>query len=94
MICSSLHFVLTKNLLHVYSCWQLEKKLSGSAFYKVIHTADIHLVDFFNSKGIEGNYVKDSASNKSASKLKAYAKKNPLLIRQSVQDKAKQRQGN
>lgn len=67
--------------------------LSASAFYKVIHTADIHVVDFFNFTGIEGNYVTDSASNKSASMLKAYAKKNPLLIRQSVQEKAKQRQG-
>ena len=67
--------------------------LSASTFYKVIHTADIHIVDFFNFTGIEGNYVNDSASNKFASTLKAYAKKNPLLIRQSVHDKAKQRQG-
>ena len=33
--------------------------LSASAFYKVIHTADIHVVDFFNFMGIEGNYVND-----------------------------------
>lgn len=66
---------------------------SVSAFYKVIHITDIHIVDFFNFTGIESNYVNDSASNKSVSMLKAYAKKNPLLIRQSVQNKAKQRQG-
>jgi len=36
--------------------------LSASAFYKVIHTADIHVVDFFNFTGIESNYVNDSAS--------------------------------
>lgn len=44
--------------------------LSASAFYKVIHTADILIVDFFNFTGIEGNYVNDSASNKSASMLR------------------------
>ena len=43
---------------------------SASTFYKVIHTADILVVDFFNFTGIEGNYVNDSASNKSASMLR------------------------
>ena len=49
----------------LHSCWEFEKMLTGSAFYKVICITDIQIVDFFHFTGVESKvYVNDSTSNK------------------------------